>query len=366
MWIEKTPSGKFKACERYTDPMTGKEKKVSVTLKKNTASSRKLAMQTLANKIAEKVAPAASHKDLTVSELISLYLDDQKKTTKDSTYRRSVFSCKNVKRFLGGDTLVEKLTSGYIRKSILSTGKKPNTMNEYLKRTKLVLRWGYKNDYVENISYLDKIERFKDSTAREKIRDKYLESNELKAVIDAMTLQKWKDMTLFLALTGMRIGEALALTTNDVDIVNREIHINKTYDTNNKVTTTPKTIDSFRDIYIQDELLPLVRRIRQSALAYRLANKSDLLFQDSNGRYDYNAFRKHFRVYTMKVLDRKCTPHILRHTHTSLMAEQGIPLDVISRRLGHSDSRITKEIYFHVTKNLKKKDDALFRSVSVF
>lgn len=243
MWIEKTPSGNFKACERYIDPMTGKEKKVSVTLKKNTASSRKLAMQTLANKIGEKVAPAASHKDLTVSELICLYLDDQKKTTKDSTYRRSVFSCKNVKSFLGGDTLVEKLTSGYIRKSILSTGKNPNTMNE---------------------------------------------------------------------------------------------------------------------------LLPLVRRIRQSALAYKLANKSDLLFQDSNGRYDYNAFRKHFRVYSLGVLGRKCTPHILRHTHTSLMAEQGIPLDVISRRLGHSDSRITKEIYFHVTKNLKKKDDALFRSVSVF
>lgn len=155
-------------------------------------------MQTLANKIGEKVAPAASHKDLTVSELICLYLDDQKKTTKDSTYRRSVFSCKNVKSFLGGDTLVEKLTSGYIRKSILSTGKNPNTMNEYLKRTKLVLRWEYKNDYVENISYLDKIERFKDSTAREKIRDKYLESNELKSVIDAMTLQKWKDMTFSL------------------------------------------------------------------------------------------------------------------------------------------------------------------------
>lgn len=170
----------------------------------------------------------------------------------------------------------------------------------------------------------------------------------------------------FLALTGMRIGEALALTINDVDIANREIHINKTYDTNNKITTTPKTIDSFRDIYIQDELLPLVRRIRQSALAYKLANKSDLLFQDSNGRYDYNAFRKHFRVYSLGVLGRKCTPHILRHTHTSLMAEQGITLDVISRRLGHSDSRITKEIYFHVTKNLKKKDDALFRSVSVF
>lgn len=365
MWIEKTPNGKYKACERYSDPMTGKEKKVSVTIEKNNAATRKMAMQTLAGKIAKKIAPVCLSKDMTVSALIELYLADQKATTKESTYRRSIFSCKNMQDILGKDTLVEKLTSGYIRKSILATKKNPKTMNEYLKRTKMVLRWGYRNEYVENVSYLDRIERFKDSTAREKIQDKYLESDELKAVIGSMTLQKWRDVTLFLALTGMRVGEALALTIDDADVANRGIRINKTYDSNNKITTAPKTLDSFREIYIQDELLPLVKRLRQSALTYKFITKSDLLFQDQKGRFDYNAYRKHLRVHAQKELGRKCTPHILRHTHTSLMAEQGIPLDVISRRLGHSDGRITREIYFHVTKNLKKKDDALFHSVSI-
>lgn len=365
MWIEKTPGGKYKACERYTDPLTGKEKKVTVTMDRNNASTRKAALQTLTDKIAKKITPVCASRDMTVSALIDLYLEDQKATTKESTYRRSIFSCKNMQNILGKDTLVEKMTAGYIRKRILATRKSPGTMNEYLKRIKAVIRWGYRNEYVESISYLDRIERFRDATAREKIQDKYLESEELKAIISSMTLQKWKDFTLFLALTGMRVGEALALTIDDVNLADREIRINKTYDSNNKVTTPPKTLDSFREIYIQDELLPLVKKLRQSALAYKFVTKSDLFFQDQDGRFDYNSYRKHLRVYSKKELGRECTPHILRHTHTSLMAEQGIPLDVISRRLGHSDSRITREIYFHVTKNLKKKDDALFHSVSI-
>ena len=39
MWIEKTPSGKFKYVEQYTDYMTGKKKRVSITLEKDTASA---------------------------------------------------------------------------------------------------------------------------------------------------------------------------------------------------------------------------------------------------------------------------------------------------------------------------------------
>ncbi|HIX28237.1 MAG TPA: hypothetical protein H9858_00880 [Candidatus Blautia stercoravium] len=41
MWIEETQSGKFKFTEQYTDYMTGKKKRVSVTLPKNTAAAKK-------------------------------------------------------------------------------------------------------------------------------------------------------------------------------------------------------------------------------------------------------------------------------------------------------------------------------------
>lgn len=47
MWIEKTPSGKFKYVEQYTDYMTGKKKRVSITLEKDTASAKRTALETL-------------------------------------------------------------------------------------------------------------------------------------------------------------------------------------------------------------------------------------------------------------------------------------------------------------------------------
>ena len=45
----------------------------------------------------------------------------------------------------------------------------------------------------------------------------------------------------------------------------------------------------------------------------------------------------------------KLTSHIFRHTHVSKLAEQGIPLEMIKKRVGHSDSKITEEIYYHIT-----------------
>ena len=46
MWVEESKNGKFKFCERYEDYLTGKTKRVSVTMYKNTPQSRKKAQKT--------------------------------------------------------------------------------------------------------------------------------------------------------------------------------------------------------------------------------------------------------------------------------------------------------------------------------
>ena len=81
MWIEELSSGKFKCIERYTDYITGKTKKVSVTIEKNTRTTRKAAKESLARKISEKqsITPNA---ELTLKQLIELYNTHQSKTTK--------------------------------------------------------------------------------------------------------------------------------------------------------------------------------------------------------------------------------------------------------------------------------------------
>ncbi len=55
MWSETLPSGKVRFVERYEDPMTGKTHKVSVTMDKDTASTRKIAQAALNDKIDEKL-----------------------------------------------------------------------------------------------------------------------------------------------------------------------------------------------------------------------------------------------------------------------------------------------------------------------
>ncbi len=60
------------------------------------------------------------------------------------------------------------------------------------------------------------------------------------------------------------------------------------------------------------------------------------------------------RILKRAGLNEKLTPHSLRHTHTSLLAEAKVSLEQIMDRLGHSDDHTTKNIYLHVTKELKK------------
>ena len=47
---------------------------------------------------------------------------------------------------------------------------------------------------------------------------------------------------------------------------------------------------------------------------------------------------------------KQITSHIFRHTHVSKLAEEGYPLSLITDRVGHSSSEITRKIYLHITK----------------
>ena len=121
--------------------MTGKQKRVTVTIEKNTAKSRKRAQAILTEKI-NKALSLAPNTDLSLRDLVEKYEEEQEKTLKKSTYRRNFYSCNTIMSMLGPDILVNKITSGYIRKCLLATGKKPGTLNEHLVRIKALLRWG--------------------------------------------------------------------------------------------------------------------------------------------------------------------------------------------------------------------------------
>lgn len=365
MWVEQTKKGKYKFIERYTDPLTGKYRRVSVTLDKNTPQSRKQAQKALVAKI--RKAESGESEKITLGELVEKYREEQKKTIKASTYARNYSACKSIMGILGTDTIVSHMSAGYVRESLLATEKEPVTLNEFLTRFKALIRWGYRNDYVSDISYLDKLEKFKDTPHRVKIEGKFLESSELSDLLSGMKVKKRRDLTEFLALSGLRFGEAAALDLADVDLKSRIIHVTKTYDAAHDIVTSTKTSTSTRDVYMQEQLYHLCRRLKAERLSDSIVLQINVVFfpGTKRERIEFDCYAKYLRENSERIIGRRITPHTLRHTHASLLMEQGIDIDTISRRLGHSNSRVTREIYLHVTKKLKEKENARLKNIKL-
>lgn len=367
MWVEDLPSGKFRCVERYEDFRTGKTKKVSVTIPKNTAQNRKAAQIALTEKINKALGPVQK-KDITFNQLIELHRAYQEKTVKASTLTRNFHAGNTLMEILGADTLMSRMSAGYVNQQMLKTGDSAGTINERLKRLRSIVRWGYKNDHLSDISWMDKLENMKDTPHRYKIRDKFLESDELQRLLAGMEEEFWRLLTKFLVLSGLRFGEAAALQKKDVDLKNKIIYVNSTYDVINDVVTDPKTPASIREVYIQPELDAVCRSINAFMLRRKLMcvrqGMKYFMFDEDGGFINFFSYNKYLKDNAERILGReKITPHVLRHTHVSLMAEQGVDLDTISRRLGHENSKVTREIYLHVTKKMKERDRAQIEKV---
>ena len=367
MWVEPIPGKKgtkYKFCERIKDPTTGKDRKISVTLDRNTAAARKKALDILRSK-----APRASEpRGMTFDELTALYLQDQAQVLKPSTLIRNKRQAKSLARILGGNTIVKDLSAGYINQCFAASGEGNATINERLVRLKALLRWAYINDYLPDAGFIDKLKPRPDKTRKEKLMDKYMEPSELSALLNAMTAAqpKWTLVTRFLCLSGLRIGELIAL--QDADVGPEYISIHATYNVEVGLINTPKTDASAREVYIQPELAACIRDIRQLIRLekLRLGYQSDLFIPDEDGGYiRYESYRHFLGERSEAAIGRRMTPHACRHTMTSLFAAAGVPLDVIARRLGHEDSAITRKIYFHITDQLREKDNGILKAVNI-
>ena len=357
MYVTKR-GNKFRAWERYN--VNGKIKKISVTMDRDTPQARKKA----ARQLAEKIGIPTS--GLTYSELVEAYIAYQKATLKPSTCTRNEASLKRLEDVFG-DVKLERMTSGYISRCLLKKTTNPGTYNEYLKRVKAMFRWAYRNDYLETSACVDKIRPLKeDLTKQQKVADKFLEADELKKLL-AEASPFYSLVFEFLALSGLRIGELIALDNKDV--TETDIIVRKTYDSINDVMNTPKTVAGWRYVHIQPELADCIRRIRLLSRQHCLiAGRRPPYFVINvfGDRLSYRNAEYTFKKLCVHLFDRPLSLHSLRHSHVALMAEQGVDLDAISRRCGHSNSRITREIYYHVTRKQQEKDNASFDSVSIF
>ncbi|MBR2527829.1 MAG: site-specific integrase [Blautia sp.] len=366
MWIEELKNGKYRAVERYTDPMTGKQKKISVTIDKNTPATRKAAQKALQ----AKMECPQQAKSLTLQDVYDHYAVHMQGPDGVRSGTWSTVSSEAVRAIevIGADVLVDNLTAAYVRERMSQSGKRPETMNTLIKRLKAMLRWAYRSDLISTVAWMDKLECFRTPDVKLKLEDKYLEPKELAALLEAMERSpRWRLLTAFLALSGLRIGEAIALVTADLD--EEYIHVTKTYVISTQaIEDAPKTTSSIRDVYIQPELAQVVSQIRSWRLEEQLRRgyRTDILIPSLHGTYiPYHSYLTYLTKISRTVLAHQISPHALRHTHVSLLAAQGVPLDIISRRVGHDGGDITRAIYLHVTERMREKDRQLLSKISI-
>ena len=167
-----------------------------------------------------------------------------------------------------------------------------------------------------------------------------------------------------LAMTGMRRGEALALRWRDIELeagtvaVRRGARMIRYKGERGAVYEGPTKNHRARVIDLDVGTVALLRswRRERGALALQLARDDALVFGTAEGalrdpEYTSQAW-KDAVARCRRALGDDAVPairlHDLRHTHASVLLSSGVPVKVVSERLGHASPSITLGVYAHV------------------
>jgi len=180
---------------------------------------------------------------------------------------------------------------------------------------------------------------------------------------------------VFAVLTGLRQGEILALTHEDINVENGFITINKSVNyltvdgVYQAVLSTTKTVGSIRQVPLLENLKPMLlahmeaEREKHTKKGIKFSDRS-ILFSSESCRYvDGRNLRKRLQRLYNRLGIESTTFHGLRHTFCSVLAENGVNPKTTSELMGHSDTRTTLKIYTHVHKEEKKRGIATLASV---
>lgn len=202
---------------------------------------------------------------------------------------------------------------------------------------------------------------------------------EIKQMYDAMIYYYNKSryyriapIFIFLVNTGLRIGEALSLKFEDIDLENQTVSINKTLsrvkiredlpDDDERsyeyIITEPKTPTSIRIVDLNKTAVWALKEIDRRNKDKNIV-KSEFVFSSEWG----NFFNPRSIEDTMKRVCNRAEIeyyglHSLRHTFASRCFMKGVPVEVVSKILGHSSPAITTKVYIHIMPHMKR--DAVF------
>lgn len=184
---------------------------------------------------------------------------------------------------------------------------------------------------------------------------------------------------MIMMYAGLRRGELVALTWNDIDLDAGVIHINKAAECVKGrfiVKPSTKTEKGMRDVKMPDRLITYLKSQPRKNVLVSVSSRNtfhtesswdrawDTYLLDLNEKYgDFTFHRKKngepfkskFDPEGMPFVISRFTPHWLRHTYATLLYLAGVDVLTAMRQLGHSDIKTTLGIYTHLDEIYKNK-----------
>ena len=172
---------------------------------------------------------------------------------------------------------------------------------------------------------------------------------------------------IFAVDTGVREGELLALTWDDIDLKNGMLYVSKnlvavkdriTGKQKLVVQDTPKTSNAIRAIPLTTRALTLLK-----SLKLKRQSKTNIVFCTNRYTYIYpKNLRRAFQCVLKRAGIEQLGLHVLRHTFATRLFEKGANPKTVSTLLGHANVGITLDIYTHVEPEQMKEAIRLLES----
>ena len=372
MWVETLTNSKgtrYKYCERYELP-NGETRKVAITLNSNSTYARKQASIELQNKIKDVIKQLHLDPNITMYEVAQLWLEHTEPTVKIATHINHTLHVKKIFTYIDTSIPLVKVTPIMIENMIHNVYYKEELSYYYAKSilttVRAIFRHAKRRRIIQDIHEIEDISIKKKPFTHTEIakkQNKFLDAVELKSVLTQLTKLASRVALLieFMSLTGLRIGELLALRYCDYDEKKATININGTlqyfYKNGSDIKRgTPKNIYSVRDVTLDARCVKILNSIitdnKRQSLWFKGYEEQGYIFTAKRGNpYDMQYINKLLKQ--VHIEGKHLTTHIFRHTHISILAELGIPLKAIMQRVGHNDPATTLSIYTHVTQHME-------------
>ncbi|MGN1124679.1 MAG: tyrosine-type recombinase/integrase [Candidatus Gastranaerophilaceae bacterium] len=188
---------------------------------------------------------------------------------------------------------------------------------------------------------------------------------------------RYAPMFVFILNTGLRIGECLALTWDDVNYEKKFINVNKSVSTFQnrgryeneskkiqKVSTT-KTVNGVRCVPLNDSAIESLKEMQKRNFMYNI--HSNICFPSYKGKVmNIRSVQKTFESICADMGIEHKGLHALRHTFGSILVRNNTNIKIVSEILGHSDVKFTYNRYIHILNEQKAEAIELLDIASLF